>query len=53
MHRFQSFLIILLIATACGEKKEVVNKDNLRDVLTRYGETHPEMKSSSRLRTAS
>jgi cyclophilin family peptidyl-prolyl cis-trans isomerase len=38
----QMFLIVLLVATSCGEKKEVVTKENLRDVLTRYGESHPE-----------
>jgi cyclophilin family peptidyl-prolyl cis-trans isomerase len=41
MCRFQPFLLILL-AISCSPKKETVTKDNLREILTRYGQAHPE-----------
>lgn len=34
--------LFIILVTSCGPKSETVNKDNLRDVLTRYGESHPE-----------
>lgn len=38
------FIILLLavVLFSCGEKKEVVTEQNLQEVLTRYGQSHPE-----------
>lgn len=40
MNRLLILFAIVLIS--CGEKKEVVTEQNLQDVLTRYGQAHPE-----------
>jgi cyclophilin family peptidyl-prolyl cis-trans isomerase len=42
MHQLRILLVILLFAASCSPKKEVVTKENLRDVLTRYGQAHGE-----------
>jgi cyclophilin family peptidyl-prolyl cis-trans isomerase len=36
------FLTFLVLTISCSPKKEMVTKDNLRDVLTRYGQAHSE-----------
>ena len=35
-------LLLLIAVAACSPKKETVNQDNVRDLLVRYGEAHPE-----------
>jgi cyclophilin family peptidyl-prolyl cis-trans isomerase len=40
MKRLLILLTIVLIS--CGEKKEIVTEANLKEVLTRYGQAHPE-----------
>ncbi|MEI9918560.1 MAG: peptidylprolyl isomerase [Bacteroidota bacterium] len=42
MRNILLLLIIIFITFSCSDKKELVTKDNLREVLTRYGESHPE-----------
>ena len=42
MNRILTYLIILVSIVSCGEKKEIVTKENLQDVLTRYGNSHKE-----------
>ncbi|HEX8060239.1 MAG TPA: peptidylprolyl isomerase [Cyclobacteriaceae bacterium] len=41
MHRFKTIFVCALLLS-CAPKKETVTAENLRDVLTRYGEAHPE-----------
>jgi cyclophilin family peptidyl-prolyl cis-trans isomerase len=40
--RVKLFLVVLIVLSSCGEKKEVVTEANMREVLTRYGQAHPE-----------
>jgi len=35
-------IILTVVLFSCGEKKEIVTDANLKEVLTRYGETHKE-----------
>src|SRR4051812_45786336 len=42
MRKLSILAVIVLIAASCGEKKEVVTQENLKDVLTRYGQAHAE-----------
>ena len=42
MKRLYIFFVVVVTLVSCGEKKEIVTKDNLLDVLTRYGNVHKE-----------
>lgn len=39
---YKVFAVLLIVLISCGEKKEIVTEANLKEVLTRYGESHPE-----------
>jgi peptidyl-prolyl cis-trans isomerase B (cyclophilin B) len=42
MYRLPALFTIVVLFLSCSDKKEVVTAENLQDVLTRYGESHPE-----------